>query len=220
MKTPSIIFSLAVPLTFIWAALSTPSCMKDKPDSLPEHLEWNPQLAVPLGEEAYGMNTESGFDTLLLQTDTVSGMPIWMGQPYVVMEGLIDLDLSSISNNLDKLNRILFRVNCSNQFPHIMYSQAYFRDGAGTHMDSMFVEGPVETPAAAVSNQGASIDPGLARHDALIEGERIPALANAQTILFRSSFLVEDVDTNMIQAYTTFRFQIDSGVMFDLSFED
>lgn len=200
--------------------LITASCMKNKPESLPENLVWNPQLALPLGEEEFGMNSSSGFDTLLLEEDSVSALPLWTGQYELVMEGVFNFDLSTISDNLDKLNRILFRINCSNEFPQTLYSQAYFRDGSGIYLDSMFLEGPAETPAASVSDGGATIEPGLAQHDALIEGERIPGLAGAQTILFRTSFLVIDVDSSLISSYPTFRFHIDSGFMLDLSFED
>ena len=115
--------------------------MKDKPEALPENIDWNPQLAIPLGEEEFGLNSDSGFDSLLLEEDTVSGFPLWMDQSEVVMTGVFDFDPSTISDNLDKLNRILFRVNSSNQFPHTMYSQAYFRDGGGTYIDSLFQEG-------------------------------------------------------------------------------
>lgn len=194
--------------------------MKDKPESLPENLEWNPQLALPLGIEGFGMNTESGFDTLLLQEDSISGLPLWTGQQSVTMEGVFDFDLSTISDNLDKLNRILFRLNCSNQFPHTMFSQAYFLDAGGIYIDSMFRDGPVETPAAAVSEQGTSIDPGTAQHDALVEGDRIPVLAGASTILLRSAFRVENVDSSLIQSYPSFQFYVDTGLMLDLSFED
>lgn len=197
----------------------SPSCMKDKPESLPEYLDWNPQLALPLGEEEFGMNSESGFDTLLLEEDTLSGFPVWVGQQEVVMEGVFDFDLSTISNNLDNLNAILFRINCSNQFPHTMFSQAYFRDGGGAYIDSMFLEGPVETPAAKISGTGESIESGFAQHDALIERARIPALENAQTILFRSGFYAEHVNSSLVSTYPGFRFQIDSGFMLDLSFD-
>ena len=78
----------------------------------------------------------------------------------------------------------------------------------------------MESPAAKVSDMGGLIDPGLAQHDALIEGERIPALANAQSILFQSIFIVGNVDTSLIPAYPTFLFQIETGLMLDLSFED
>ena len=220
MRFPTHIIKVTLLAALGMALLSLSSCMKDKPESLPEHLEWNPQLALPLGEEEFGMNSDSGFDTLLLQEDTISGLPLWTGQQSVTMEGVFDFDLSTISDNLDKINRILFRINCSNQFPHTMYSQAYFRDAGGNYLDSMFREGPVETPAAVVSEQGASINPGTAQHDAVIEGDRIPDLTAASSILFRSSFRVANVDTALIQAYPTFHFHMDSGLMLDLSFED
>jgi hypothetical protein len=214
MNTRSNIFKSVLLAGTVLFLMLTPSCMKDKPEALPENLEWNPQLALPLGEE------EFGFDTLLLEVDTVSGNPLWMDLSEVVMTGVVDFDPSIISDNLDKLNRILFRVNSSNQFPHTMYSQAYFLDGGGTYIDSLFQEGPVESPAAKVSDMGKLIDPGLAQHDALIEGERIHALTNAQSILFQSIFIVGNVDTSLITAYPTFLFQIETGLMLDLSFED
>jgi hypothetical protein len=220
MREPSYIIRLSNLMGIAMALSFFTSCMKDKPQALPENLLWNPQLALPLREEIFGMNSESGFDTLLLEEDTLSGLPDWLGQHEVVMEGVFDFDPSTISDNLDKLNRILFRLNCSNQFPHTMYSQAYFHDGGGNVIDSMFLEGPVETPAAIVRVQGSIIDAGKAQHDALIEGDRLPALANTQKILFRSSFIVEDVDSLLIPAYPIFLFQIDSGLMLDLSFED
>lgn len=202
------------------ALLFLPGCMKDRPEALPEKLEWKPQLALPLGEEVFGMNSHSGFDTLLLDLDTIMGQPLWTTHREVVMEGIIDFDLSSLSDNLDKLNRILFRLNFSNQFPHTMYSQAYFRDQAGIFIDSMFRDGPVETPAAKIRDQGNMIEEGKAQHDALIEADRLPALLDAQSILLRSSFLLAFLDTLLIPAYPSYQFQVDTGLMLDLSFED
>lgn len=197
-----------------------PACMKDRPEALPEKLEWNPQLAFPLGEEVFGMNSQSGFDTLLLELDTITGQPIWTSHQWVVMEGTFDFDLSSISDNLDKLNRILFRLNFSNQFPHSMFSQAYFLDQGGILLDSMFRDGPVETPAALIGDQENMIEAGEAQHDALIEGDRLPALLDAQSILLRSGFLVASLDTLQIPAYPSYQFRVDAGLMLDLSFED
>lgn len=201
----------------LWAV---PSCMKDKPEALPEILEWNPQLALPLGKETFGMNSKSGFDTTLLEVDSISGQPLWTDQYEVIMQGILDLDPGTVSENLDKLNRILFRLNFSNQFPQTIYSQAYFRDGSGAFMDSLFKDGPVETPPAIPESPGEALDPGRAQHDALVEGERIFILAQAQSILLRSSFLTGDADTSLIQDYPAFQLQIDSGIMLDLSFRD
>ena len=152
LNTRSNIFKSVLLAGTVLFLMLTPSCMKDKPEALPENIEWNPQLALPLGEEEFGLNSDSGFDTLLLEEDTVSGLPKWMDQSEVVMTRIVDFDPSIISDNLDKLNRILFRVNSSNQFPHTMYSQAYFRDGGENYIDSMFQEGQMESPAAKVSD--------------------------------------------------------------------
>ncbi len=46
---------------------SLSSCMKDKPEALPENLVWNPELALPLGTDRFGLNEESGFDTTLFE---------------------------------------------------------------------------------------------------------------------------------------------------------
>jgi len=220
MHTYSHIFKLLMLAGALIMLLLSPSCMKDKPESLPAKLQWNPQLALPLGEEEFGLNSESGFDTLLLEKDSISGLPLWMGQQELVMEGVFDFDLSTISDNLDKLNALLFRINCSNEFPHTILSQAYFLDGGGTYIDSIFADGAVETPAAKVGEGGGTIEPGIARHDALIEADRLPALADAQSILFRSSFNAAHVDSTLIPVYPGFHFQIDSGLMLDLRLEN
>lgn len=220
MATSAYIIKLSLFTGMALALCCLHACLKDRPEALPENLQWNPQLAFPLGEEVFGMNSQSGFDTLLLELDTVSGQPVWTSHQSVVMEGTFDFDLSSISDNLDKLNRILFRMNFSNQFPHTMYSQAYFRDQGGIFIDSMFSDGPVETPAAKIREQGNTIEAGKAQHDALIEADRLPALLDAQSILLRSSFQVASLDTLLIPAYPDFRFQVDTGLMLDLSFED
>ena len=84
MHTLSLIFKLILLAGITLALVVFPSCMKDKPESLPENLEWNPQLALPLGEVEFGMNSDSGFDTLLLEEDTISGLPIWTGQVHSI----------------------------------------------------------------------------------------------------------------------------------------
>jgi len=201
------------------ALLFASSCMKERPDELPDKLVWNPELAFPLGEEQYGLNHVSGFDTTLFDPDTLSGLPGWVKESELRMEGILDFDLSSISDNLDRLNRILFRLNCYNQFPHTVLSQAYFQDASQNIIDSLFRNGPVETPPGQVSEVGASIVTGYSRHDAIFEREGIPGLGEAVSILFRATILIEVLDTALIPFYPTFNFDIDTGLMLDLSFE-
>lgn len=203
----------------ILALAFNPSCMKDRPEELPDSLEWNPELAFPLGEDQFGLNSASGFDTSLFEPDTISGLPQWVKESELTMEGVFAFDFSTISDNIDNLNRILFRVNIYNQFPHTVHSQAYFRDGALNVIDSMFVEGPVDTPPGIVNSDGNSIQEGYSRHDAIIGEEGIPPLADAQTILFHATFQLDDLDTALIPAYPTLSLGIETGLMLDLSLE-
>ncbi len=201
------------------ALLFASSCMKERPDELPEELVWNPELAFPLGEEHYGLNHVSGFDTTLFDPDTLSGLPRWLSESELHMEGILDFDLSSITDNLDGLNRILFRVNCYNQFPHTVLSQAYFQDASLNIIDSLFRNGPVETPPGQVSENGASSVTAYSRHDAIIEGEGIQELKEAVSILFLATILIEELDSSLIPLYPNFNFDINTGLMLDLSLE-
>ena len=129
----------------VFILLGAVSCLKDLPESVPDTLEWNPEVAFPLGEDSFGLNAVSGFDTSLLDLDTITGLPDWVEkvEPFeVVMKGTLDINLSSISDNLDHLNRILFRVNAYNGFPNEILAQAYFQDAGLNTIDSMFSEGP------------------------------------------------------------------------------
>ena len=122
------------------------SCMKDKPESFPGELEWNPALAFPLGDDSFGLNAESGFDTTLFELDTITELPKWVGEFEVVMEGRIPIDLSSFSENIDDINQVMFRVNVFNGFPHEAQAQAYFIDIGMNMIDSMFSAGAIPVP--------------------------------------------------------------------------
>jgi hypothetical protein len=199
--------------------LLSPSCMKERPESLPGELEWNPDIAFPVGEEAFGMNTASGFDTTLFLPDSITGLPVWTNEEEVIMEGLLKFDVSPIGENLERLNSITFRVNGYNQFPHMISSQIYFLDASMLVFDSIFAGGPVVTPAGAIGADGAVRQVGQASYDAILEGDRIPQLEDLTGLYFRATFSVEQIDTVLIPLYPQLNFTIDMGIMLDLSLE-
>jgi hypothetical protein len=195
------------------------SCLKDRPEILPENLVWNPELAFPLGDQEFGMNSSSGFDTILYEPDTLSGFPVWIYETEVVLEGNLDFDLGTISDNMDQVSRVLFRINIYNQFPHTVLSQAYFRDEADRLIDSIFLKGPAKTPPGTLDRDGSSLQEGYSRHDALIEEDRLSPLADAQSILFRSTLNLEDLDTLMISFYPDLNMDLQTGILLDLSLD-
>ena len=191
------------------------SCMKDRPEELPQHLVWNPELAFPLGKDTFGLNAESGFDTSLFELDTITGLPDWFEEDTIYMEGTMDFGVSSLLNNLENINRILLRVNIYNQFPHEVYSQAYFVDDAMNYIDSIFHEGP-ETTGPGQVNKDGSVTPAHTRKDAVFDRERVFALGSATSVYFRAGFFISNVDSSLISYYRDFEYIVDMGAMVDL----
>jgi hypothetical protein len=195
------------------------SCLKYAPEELPDRFEWDPAIAIPLGDDQFGMNDVSGFDTTKLDLDTVTGLPEWVDEVLVVMEGTLDFGLSSIQENLDQINGVLFRVSCQNGFPDEIFAQAYFEDAAENVIDSMFLEGPMAVPPGRVADNGELETPGKAVQDSYFDKERILPLQDATTIALRAYFFVTDPDSALIPHYPTFEFNVHVGAMFDLSLE-
>ena len=192
------------------------SCLKDMPDSLPEHVVWNPDFAIPLGDDTFGLNAKSGFDTTLLELDTLTGLPAWVDEDTIFLQGTMDFNLSSILGNMESINRILLRINIYNEFPHEVYSQAYFKDGANNTLDSMFLEGPVTTPPGKVSPGASSITPGYTRKDVVFRKERLLSLQYSNTTYFRAGFFVSQVDSTLIPHYRYFEYKVDVGAMVEI----
>lgn len=202
------------------------SCLKDTPESLPEKVEWDPQLAFPLGENSYDLFDVTGFDSSMIDLDTVTGFPQWLDEwvereePVdVVMEGNMDLDISAIMENLDEINGILFRVNFKNSFPDEIFAQGYFRADTGPDLDSMFSDGPVPVPAATILHTGEVVRTGKAQQDAYFDRDRIIALEEATHLYLKAFFIVSDPDSSLIPHYPEFWFNVQLGAMFDLSIE-
>jgi len=195
------------------------SCLKDMPETIPENVKWNPELAFPLGEDSFGLNALSGFDTTLFNLDTISGLPDWVDELEVVMEGTLDFDLYSIQENLEKINRILFRFKASNGFPNEVKAQAYFQDGGLNNVDSMFSEGPLTLPAGVVQEEGESVKASVIIKDAIFEKDRIQSLQNVNTIFFRATVLLAEVDHQLITYYPAYHLDLEIGAMLDLRLE-
>ena len=210
-------FGLMAALTAI--LLMAVSCLKDMPESVPETLVWNPDVAIPLSEESIGLNWESGFDTLLFELDSISGLPEWIELPEIIIEGYMDFDLSAISENLDHLNGLLFRVNLYNGFPNDVLAQAYFMDPGRNVIDSMFSEGAIPLPPGKIVDDGEIIQPSHVIEDAMFDRDRIEPLQYVTGILLRATILNPEVDTALIPYYPSYLIDVEIGAMLDLTIE-
>jgi len=210
--------SFLISLLLIFAGFS--SCMKDKPEDFPEKVIWDPELAFPIGMEQYGMNEESGFNTDLFEEDPLTGLPLWVNEVEVVMEGSINFDLSNLDSQIDSVNWIMFRLGIYNGFPNEVKTQAYFLDASSSVLDSMFSDGPLAVTPGIPISVGESIDPSYSRKDATFDRERLASLENTTEILFRALFLNQDLDTNLLPYYPNYEIDIEIGMMTNLTIED
>jgi hypothetical protein len=201
------ILMAAIMLLFLGA------CMKDKPEDLPQRLVWNPDLAFPLGLDRFGMNAESGFDTTLYEIDSLTGLPRWVDEVELVMEGSVPFDISSLNTEIEYVDRILFRVNLYNGFPHEVFAQAYFMSLEGEAIDSLFESGPIPVEAGRIEGNGESIRPHKETRDAILEKDRILPLLDAVEILLRATIREPVVDTALIPYYENFAIKVDVGIM-------
>lgn len=207
-----ILISLLITVAFFSA------CMKDKPETFPENLVWNPELAFPIGMDSLGMNAESGFDTTLFELDPLTGWPLWVNEVEIIMEGSVDFDISAMEGYLDSARQILFRLNIRNGFPDETLAQAYFLDASSEAIDSMFSDGPLVLPGGTPIGVGAQIIPSHIRKDAIFSRERILPLEDATEILFRAILPNQDIDTLLIPYYPNYSVQMEIGIMADLTF--
>jgi hypothetical protein len=198
--------------------VSIVSCFKDTPQ-LPDSLIWNPEVAFPLGEDSFGLNEVSGFDTSLLDLDTITQIPKWALELQIVMEGDMEFSLTPIQNNMDQLNRLLLRVNIHNGFPNPVLAQAYFRDASQITLDSLFNDGALLVPAGTVQQGGQTIEPAFARKDAIFDRNRLEAMENATEVYFRAIVSLADLDSSLISFYPQYQFDVRIGAMLDLSLE-
>jgi len=201
------------------AAALFPSCMKDAPERLPGSFEWNPGLAFPVGEKSLGLNTESGFDTLLLEPDTLTGLPDWVDEVSLLLRGTIVFDLSAIDDNLEHMNWMLLRVSIENGFPDHLLAQAYFMDATGNMVDSLFTDGPMTISPGTVQGDGETVVPAFARRDALFERDRAEALQEAVEILMHARIINPDPAPALIPHYPSYQFSVRLGAMIDVTIQ-
>lgn len=205
------------PIILLFVSGLLVSCLKDKPESFPENLEWNPSLAFPVGIDRFGLNAESGFDTTLFELDTLTGLPEWTGRVEVVMTGRVDFDLSSFQSDNEEINRILFRIGFHNGFPHEVMTQAYFIDEGSNVIDSMFTEGAIPVPPGIPILNEEIIDPSTLIVDAIFNDERIDGLYDATELILRAAIVNPELDTTLIPYYRQYYIDMELGIMTDLT---
>ena len=173
-------------------------------------------MAIPLGVDSFGLNLESGFDTLLFELNPLTGFPEGVENQVIVMERRMEFNISTLSQDLEVVNRVLLRVNIYNGFPNDLLAQAYFMDGTMI-VDSMFSEGSMPVPAGSVIGSGEIIQPAHRRQDAIFDPQRLENLEGATHLLLQAILQNPKVDTSLIPYYPDYLSLVDMGAMLDVT---
>jgi hypothetical protein len=159
-------------------------CLKDLPETLPTDYVWKPLFAFPIGEAEFGLKIPSGFDTRLLQTDTLTGFPRWTALEKIPMEGAVGFDFGRVLGNRDEINMAVLRLNAYNGFPVEVKIQAYLEDAFGNVLDSLFT--PVMTiKRGKLSAGGETLQHAHTMEEVYFDQERLDLLLRVKWIVFR-----------------------------------
>lgn len=204
-------------IVFLLFAASFPSCLKDAPEELPTEFEWNPEIAFPVTSDSLGMNEESGFDPLLLETNPITGDPYWVELVGVPIEGDAAFNLANIIYNSREVNRIMIRVNAYNGFPADVLLQSYFEEQGGFIVDSMFSDGPLTLSPGRVNSDGETVTPSFTTEDAFFDRDRLDAMEQVVNITFKTIILNARLDSTLIPFYPDYKIDIQLAAMLDIT---
>ncbi len=194
------------------------SCLNDKPDDFdnPESA-WNPSFSFPVGYTSLGMNDDSGFDTLLLLTNPITGDPYWVEEIDIPLSFIMPFDLQEIDRFSEEIIRIMFRINTYNGFPSVATGQVYFLDIDSAVVDSIFVNGPLTMEAGTLVDNGETVDQTHNQSDVIFDQNKIDDLGNVRFILMEGALNNVALDNTLIDYYPNYSLDIQLGIQAELN---
>lgn len=186
-------------------------CLKQFPDTFPTEYEWQPMFAFPIGETAFGMKIPYGFDTLLLQTDTLTGYPQWVSLDKIPMAGGVGFDFNQVLGNRDEINFAILRLNAYNGFPTQVEIQAYIEDESGAVLDSLF-DPKMIIERARTSAGGKTDQVAHTLEEVYFDQERLDLLMEAKWISFRG-------ELNNVMFFPQYTFSVQIGAILGITTE-
>ena len=198
--------------------LSLSACLNDMPENFdnPDSV-WSPSFSFPVGYTSLKMNEDSGFDSLLLLIDSLSGYPFWVDEVDVPMTYTMPFDMQELNSFSEQIVSILFRLNTYNGFPALATGQVYFLDINSQIVDSMFVNGPLNMESGTLVGDGETISPVHNQSDVIFDEDKIDALANVRFILIEGAINNLSLDSTLIDYYPGYSLELQLGVRAELN---
>ncbi len=122
-------------------------------------------------------------DESLLKIDVELSLPL---EGYAYGFYILDTVVVNISQNIDEIESVLFRLNITNGFPVDLDAQLYFTDENFIIIDSLVNETVALIPSGITNQQGRVITPTNKITDIVITKEKVPNIFKAQYIIIRA----------------------------------
>jgi len=187
------------------------SCAKQEEDES----NWNPEFSLAIGYTSLQMNADSGFDTLLLQLNSLTRLPYWTEEIDIPLSYTMPFDMGQISDFSDEIISIMFRLNTYNGFPNMALGQIYFLDGTNAIVDSLFSTGPLTLNPGTVS--GETVNSTHTQTDIIFNQSKIEELTSVRNILIQGEISNVSLDTTLVEYYPNYMLGIQLGFQTELS---
>ena len=194
------------------------SCLDDVPDDFDNPKStWNPNFSIAIGHTSLGMNEGSGFDTLLLLIDAMTGFPFWIEEVDVPLIYTMPFDMEELGEFSEEIISVMFRLNFYNGFPANAKAQIYFLDIYNQVIDSLFSNEPLLINPGTINANGELVKKHHYQSDVFLSQDKIDNLSTVRNLLIKGGIQNLALDTALIDNYPSYSLDIQMGLQVELS---
>jgi hypothetical protein len=205
---------------FLLVFLLMTGCIDENIFRVSEDVEITPSYSLPIGPVSYNINEY--FETL----DTVS--LAWpdslyyndvLYPTYLLYITRFDInlyDFNSLFNDMNRIEKVMFRLVVSNGYPTMTVAQLYFTGDDGIPVDSAFADGPHELQPAAIDDDGIVTAPYEEILDVPMSSYFVQNMGNIRHIIIKSIFYTTRPDIKHVKFYSDYAFHVNIAVRIQL----
>ncbi|MBP6334199.1 MAG: hypothetical protein KA444_01910 [Bacteroidia bacterium] len=171
----------------------------------PRYIEYDVDAQSNLPTPTYNFVTDSS----LFNVDIAVDLPLLGTANGFTVIDTADFELE----NINELERAIFRINVSNGFPANAYVQVYFTDSVYTILDSLLAD-PTDFVIASglLDINGKVILPNVEQRDEDFNKPRLENIYKTKKLVIVGIVSTQNAPVQMVPIYSTYRLDIKVGV--------
>jgi hypothetical protein len=195
-------------------------CIDENITHVSENIEITSSYSIPGGPLTYNINEY--LDTLhaihvpwsnfLYYNDIL--YPNYLS--YLTRDDIKQFDFSQLSERLDRVEIVMFRLIISNGYPTEAIAQVYFSNESFVYVDSAFASGPYTIPPAPVNSDGVVSAPYEEIVDVYMSPAFVENMEDIRYIIIKSIIYTTRSDIPRVQFYTDYAFNVNVAARIQL----